>query len=115
MSPTATFRCEPGTGFASTPSTKPSFSAYWERNDGSIADWPGLAPLIAAAGADPQAVQALADSDEIQAELAAETDAALARGVFGAPTMFVGDEMFWGKDRMDFLEAELAAASEAAR
>jgi 2-hydroxychromene-2-carboxylate isomerase len=32
------------------------------------------------------------------------TEAAVARGVFGAPTVFVGEEMFWGKDRLDFVE-----------
>ena len=33
-----------------------------------------------------------------------------ARGVFGAPSIFVGDELFWGKDRLDFVEAELMRA-----
>jgi 2-hydroxychromene-2-carboxylate isomerase len=34
-------------------------------------------------------------------ELIAETDDALARGVFGAPSFFVGDELFWGNDRLE--------------
>ena len=37
-------------------------------------------------------------------DLAFLTEGAVARGVFGAPTFFVGDEMFWGKDRLDFVE-----------
>ena len=41
-------------------------------------------------------------------ELIDETQAALARGVFGAPTFVVGGEIFWGKDRMDFIDEELA-------
>ena len=40
-----------------------------------------------------------------------ETDASLARGVFGAPTFVIGDEIFWGKDRMDFIDQELAQLS----
>lgn len=36
------------------------------------------------------------------------TERAIERGVFGAPTFFVGDEMFFGQDRLDFVEAALA-------
>lgn len=39
----------------------------------------------------------------------AETEAASARGIFGVPTFFIGDEMWWGNDRLDFLESYLAA------
>jgi 2-hydroxychromene-2-carboxylate isomerase len=46
----------------------------------------------------------LADSNAVRDELAALTQRAVARGVFGAPTVFVSDEMFWGKDRLDFVE-----------
>jgi len=35
------------------------------------------------------------------------TDRAVERGVFGAPTFLVGDEMFWGNDRFDFVEEAL--------
>lgn len=38
------------------------------------------------------------------------TDDALRRGVFGAPSYVVGDEVFWGQDRLPLLEAHLAAA-----
>jgi 2-hydroxychromene-2-carboxylate isomerase len=40
----------------------------------------------------------------------AGTEAANARGVFGVPTFFVGDEMWWGNDRLDFLERHLATS-----
>ena len=43
----------------------------------------------------------------MRAVLATETGEALGRGVFGAPSMLVGDELFWGKDRLDFVEDEL--------
>ncbi|HQP21410.1 MAG TPA: DsbA family protein, partial [Phenylobacterium sp.] len=48
---------------------------------------------------------------DLDAALDAATDAAVARGVFGAPTFFVGDEMFFGKDRLDFVRASLGAAA----
>jgi 2-hydroxychromene-2-carboxylate isomerase len=44
----------------------------------------------------------------VKAELVANTEAAVARGVFGIPTFFVGDEMFFGKDRLEQVEEEAA-------
>jgi 2-hydroxychromene-2-carboxylate isomerase len=84
------------------------FAAYWERNDASVAELDGLRPIAKALGVDPDRFLALADSEEVRQELIGETDAGLARGVFGAPTFVVGNEIFWGKDRMDFIEDELA-------
>ena len=84
------------------------FAAYWERDDASVAELDGLRPVASALGVDPEQFIALADSAEVRQELIAETDAGLARGVFGAPTFVVGEEIFWGKDRMDFIDEELA-------
>jgi 2-hydroxychromene-2-carboxylate isomerase len=71
---------------------------------------PGLvAEAWRAAGFDPQALLALAGEAEVKTALRATTDEAVARGVFGAPTMFVGDEMFFGQDRLDFVREALAA------
>jgi 2-hydroxychromene-2-carboxylate isomerase len=84
------------------------FAAYWERDDASVAEPDGLRPVASALGVDPEQFIALADSAEVRQELIAETDAGLARGVFGAPTFVVGEEIFWGKDRMDFIDEELA-------
>ena len=44
-------------------------------------------------------------------ELRRATETAVERGVFGAPTFFVGDEMFWGNDRLDWVERALGAGS----
>ena len=87
------------------------FAAYWERDDASVAELDGLRPVASALGVDPEQFIALADSAEVRQELIAETDAGLARGVFGAPTFVVGEEIFWGKDRMDFIDEELARRS----
>jgi 2-hydroxychromene-2-carboxylate isomerase len=59
------------------------------------------------AGFDPQAVLALSQDPEVKERLKTETRQAVARGVFGAPTFFVGDQMFWGQDRMDFVKEAL--------
>ena len=60
-----------------------------------------------AGGFDPAATLALASDADVKAALRATTEEAVARGVFGAPTMFVGDEMFFGQDRLDFVREAL--------
>jgi len=87
------------------------FAAYWERNDASVGELSGLKPIAAELGVDQAKFEKLVESDDIRNELAAETDRALERGVFGAPTFFVGEEMFWGKDRMEFIDDELTSPS----
>jgi 2-hydroxychromene-2-carboxylate isomerase len=62
-----------------------------------------LSELLRAAGLDAEAVLARAKSAELEARLTADTEAAIARGVFGVPTIFVGDEMFWGNDRFELV------------
>jgi 2-hydroxychromene-2-carboxylate isomerase len=84
------------------------FAAYWERDDASVAGVEGLRPVAEALGVDADRFAALSESEAIRQELIAETDGGLARGVFGAPTFVVGHEIFWGKDRMDFIDEELA-------
>ena len=83
------------------------FAAYWERNDASIQHYAGLAPIVSGLGVDPDEFERLSESPEIRQELADSTNRGLERGVFGVPSMFVGDELFWGKDRLDFVEDEL--------
>lgn len=69
---------------------------------------------LAAAGLATDHIAAAIDSPENVAALAASTDEAVARGVFGTPTMFVGEAMFFGNDRLDFLAEELARLKVAA-
>ena len=77
--------------------------AYWERDE-DISDPAVFATIATSAGLDGDAIVASAHSAVVRHELTAITDRAIARGVFGAPTFFVGDEMFWGKDRLDFVD-----------
>ena len=65
---------------------------------------------LATAGVDPSAVLAMAQDGEVKAALKANTDEAVARGVFGAPTVFVGDQMYFGQDRLDFVREALQQA-----
>lgn len=67
-----------------------------------------LGPLLAEAGFDPQALLTLSADQEVKDALKANTEAAIKRGMFGAPTMFVGNDMFFGQDRLDFVREALA-------
>jgi 2-hydroxychromene-2-carboxylate isomerase len=66
----------------------------------------------ARAGLDPDAVRAGASDAEIKQALRDATDAAYDRGVFGVPTIAIGDELFWGDDRLEDAAAHLQAASD---
>ena len=65
--------------------------------------------VLQAAGFDAPALLALAGEQAVKDKLKSETELAVARGIFGAPTFFVGDQMFWGQDRLDFVREALAA------
>ncbi|ACL94145.1 2-hydroxychromene-2-carboxylate isomerase [Caulobacter vibrioides] len=79
----------------------------WE--DGLKLDDPEVFVATAnAAGLDGAALLAATGDAEVKAELVANTEAAVARGTFGIPTFFVGEEIFFGKERLGQVEAELA-------
>jgi 2-hydroxychromene-2-carboxylate isomerase len=65
-----------------------------------------LRAILDRVGIAPESIEA----DTVKDALRANTDEAIARGAFGAPTFYVGDEMFFGNDRLDFVEAALRAA-----
>jgi len=85
------------------------FQAMWvaPRNLGDAAV---LAVTLAEAGFDAEALLSLVADPDVKARLIANTDEAVARGAFGAPSCFVGDELYFGQDRLDFVR-EAAAAS----
>lgn len=53
-------------------------------------------------------ILALSNDEEVKALLKDTTEQAIRRGVFGAPSMFVGDQLFFGQDRLDFVREALA-------
>jgi 2-hydroxychromene-2-carboxylate isomerase len=62
---------------------------------------------LAGGGLDGAALVAATQEVEVKNGLRRNTDLALSRGVFGVPTIFVGERSFWGNDRLHFAEAEL--------
>lgn len=81
--------------------------ALWaeERN---IADPEVLEEIVTEAGLDPAPLFRAADAEATTAAMAADTDRAIAANVFGVPTYALDGELFWGQDRLDFLERALA-------
>jgi 2-hydroxychromene-2-carboxylate isomerase len=82
------------------------FRAMWidARN---LGDPTAVGQVLQEAGFDPQALLALTAEQEVKDTLKANTEEAVKRGAFGAPTMFVGDQMFFGQDRLDFVREAL--------
>jgi 2-hydroxychromene-2-carboxylate isomerase len=70
-------------------------------DDREVGDEAVLAGILAGLGADSAEIIAAAKTDACNAALRARTADAQARGIFGAPMFFVGDEMFWGNDRLE--------------
>jgi 2-hydroxychromene-2-carboxylate isomerase len=70
-----------------------------------------LARRIDSAGLNSASLVAAAQTDRVKLKLADNTAAAVARGVFGVPTFFVGDEMFFGKDRLGQVEEAVEASA----
>lgn len=84
------------------------FTAMWveEKNTG---DLDVLREVLTAAGLDADALFAATQEPAIKQQLIDNTEEAVSRGAFGAPTFFVGGEMFFGQDRLDFVEEALAS------
>jgi 2-hydroxychromene-2-carboxylate isomerase len=62
-----------------------------------------IVAVLNEAGFETAAMLAIANDPAVKDQLKSDTESAVARGVFGAPTFFVGDEMFWGQDRLEFV------------
>jgi 2-hydroxychromene-2-carboxylate isomerase len=82
------------------------FAAMWEQ--GLKMDDPAvISQVLADAGLDPARLMQATQQPEVKAQLMANTQAAHERGAFGAPTFFVGDQMYFGKDRLREVEEEV--------
>jgi len=86
------------------------FEAMW-REPRNLGDPAELVPVLARAGVSPDEFRELTEREDVKARLKVASEAAVARGAFGAPTFFVGEEMFFGQDRLDFVEEAVLAAA----
>jgi len=82
------------------------FHAMWvepqNMNDPQV-----VGTVLAKAGFEPRQMLAAVEEQSIKDELRKNTEEAVSRGVFGSPTFFAGGKMFFGQDRLDFVEEEL--------
>ena len=78
----------------------------WEQGL-DVTDPEAVGAAVAAGGFDVEDLFKRAQTDEVKEGLFANTENAVERGAFGIPTVFIGDEMFFGKERLEQIEAEL--------
>ena len=96
---------------ASTPAvaadvTLALYQAIWSNGE-TLGDADAILASLVSAGIDTTELSGRIDRPEVADQLAANTTEAVERGVFGSPTIFVGDAMFFGNDRIDFVREEL--------
>jgi 2-hydroxychromene-2-carboxylate isomerase len=82
------------------------FSALWV-DELDLGNLEVVAKLLADKGFEAHEVFALTQDEKVKDQLKHTTELAVARGVFGAPSIFVGDELFFGQDRLDFVREAL--------
>lgn len=89
------------------PLARALFDAMWV-DDRDVTDDATLRAAADAAGVDAAKALAAVETPAVKDRLRANTDEAVARGAFGAPAIFVGDQLFWGNDRLHHVERALA-------
>lgn len=88
------------------PFAKNTFEAYWA-HEKDIADEAVLADILDEIGADASAVLEAIKTPEIKEALKANTQEVMDRGGFGSPTMFLGEDMYFGNDRLPLVKAAI--------
>ncbi|WP_404487509.1 2-hydroxychromene-2-carboxylate isomerase [Pseudomonas sp. HT11] len=83
------------------------FRALWVEGR-NMGDPAVVAAVLTEAGFNPEEVLALANDESVKAALKDNTEHAVQRGVFGAPSMFVGNQLFFGQDRLEFVREALS-------
>ena len=83
------------------------YDAVWVAGE-NMGDPEVVARVLSAAGLDADSLMALSQDPEVKAELARSTEEAVERGAFGAPTLYLEGAMYFGQDRLDFVEEALA-------
>ncbi len=87
------------------------YPAFWAEGE-NLGEPEVVGRVLEKAGLDARALLEAAGDPAVKAELRATTEEAVARGAFGAPTFFVEDEMFFGNDRLDFVERTIVERGE---
>lgn len=83
------------------------FEALWVQRK-NLGQPEVLGAVLSAAGFDPAEFERLVNDETVKQRLKASTEEAIERGVFGAPSFFVGNQLYFGQDRLDFVAEALA-------
>ena len=83
------------------------YDAVWVAGE-NMSEPEVVARVLAAGDLDAEALMTLSQDPEVKAELISSTEEAVERGAFGAPTLYLDGEMYFGQDRLDFIEEALA-------
>ena len=94
-------------GIGPGPLTNAFMRAVWVEDE-NIADPEVVKTVLNAQGLDAGTLMATAQQQETSRVLAAHTEEAISRGVFGLPSYVTAHDLFWGQDRLEFLESSLA-------
>jgi 2-hydroxychromene-2-carboxylate isomerase len=87
------------------------FEAYWGRNE-DVSQTDVLAAIVESLGMDSTAFLASIGQQDVKDKLRANTEEVIARGAYGSPTIYInGDDMYFGNDRLQLVEAKLEALS----
>jgi len=86
------------------------FKCYWGQGL-DVSDPKVVESALTDAGLDGDRLVQAAGTQPIKDELRTRTDEAIARGLFGVPSFVVGDQLFWGQDRLHFVEQALKSAA----
>ena len=86
------------------------FHALWVEGR-HLGDPAVVATVLTEQGFDPEQILALSNDEVVKAALKDNTERAVQRGVFGAPSLFVGDQLFFGQDRLEFVREALGNIS----
>lgn len=86
------------------------FQAMWAEGK-NLGDPQTIGAVLAGVGIDPHHMMGAIQEQSVKDALRANTDQAVARGAFGMPAFFVDDELYWGQDRLDFVEEALLAVA----
>ena len=84
------------------------FKEYWELDNGEIGEYSQLRLIAERLGVEGAVFEATAESDRVRSALIHATNQGREQGVFGAPSMMLAGELYWGKDRFEFLEDHLS-------
>jgi len=82
------------------------YPAFWV-DSANLGEPEVIRSVLVKAGLNANLLLARIEEPDVKEQLRLNTDEAVRRGVFGAPTFFVGEEMFWGNDRLTFVEEAL--------